>query len=159
MCLAIQHFEGPQVVLWECNTGENEELVFAGGSLCSKGDPDHQARCLYVGKNVPPQGDGGSFPHSMENFYISMASLMAGWSNFTFDAFEAKLDDVASRKNQGICRVYLDYPGKTKQKTDGVPAFLVPGLKFYSYNAGWSPDWSNTTLRKAMTTLISEMGR
>lgn len=172
MCLAIQHFEGPQVVLWECNTGENEELVFAGGSLCSKGDTTHQARCLYVGENVPHQnGAGGDFPHSMENFYVSMASLMAGWSNFTFEAFEKKLDGIASRKNQGICRVYLDYPGKTHKKTDGVPAFLVPGLKFAYYGSkqcvdgttsagcNLSPDWSNTTLRKAMTTLIDEMGK
>eukprot|EP01043_Picozoa_sp_COSAG02_P034023 COSAG02_NODE_2356_length_9072_cov_14.450017_4_plen_630_part_00 len=175
MCLAMQHFEGPEVVLWECNTGENEEFVFAGGSLCSKGDASHQARCLYVGKNVPHQngggGPGGSFPHSMENFYVSMASLMAGWSNFTFAAFEKKLDGIASRMNQGICRVYLDYPGKTHNKTDGVPAFLVPGLKFAYYGSkkcvdgttstgcNLSPDWSNTTLRKAMTALISEMGK
>eukprot|EP00937_MAST-01D_sp_MAST-1D-sp2_P005766 g5766.t1 len=95
----------------------------------------------------------------MENFYVSMASLMGGWSNFTFEGFEGTLDDIASRSNQGICRVYLDYPGKTKQETDGVPAFLVPGLKFYSYDAGVSPDWSNTTLRKAMVALISEMGK
>lgn len=160
MCLAFYFFEGPKVVLWGCNTGENEEIFFAGGSLCSKGDPDHQARCLYVGKNVPSQnGGGGSFPYSMENFYVSMASLMAGWSNFTFAAFEKKLDGVASRKNQGICRVYLDYPGKTRKKTDGVPAFLVPGLKFYAYDSGVSPDWSNATLQRAMTTLIREMGK
>eukprot|EP01052_Picozoa_sp_SAG31_P007044 SAG31_NODE_331_length_17518_cov_32.495042_9_plen_485_part_00 len=122
---------------------------------------------------APPEGPAtaAAFPHSMENFYVSMATLMGGWSNFTFAAFEEKLDDIASRKNQGICRIYLDYPGRTRNKTDGVPAFLVPGLKFYAYGSktcvdgetsagcNLSPDWSNNTLRKAMATLISEMGK
>jgi hypothetical protein len=55
-------------------------------------------------------------------------------------------------------RVYLDYPGKTKKPTDGVPAFLVDGLKFYTYDTGVSPDWSNSTLRKAMVQLIHALG-
>eukprot|EP01047_Picozoa_sp_COSAG01_P068476 COSAG01_NODE_9906_length_2304_cov_2.481633_1_plen_350_part_00 len=58
MCIAVQNWEGPTVVMWGCNNGENEEIVFAGGSLCSKGDKQHAARCLNV-KSTPPSGGGG----------------------------------------------------------------------------------------------------
>lgn len=135
------------------SVAEAKTTEFRYNAIGSLGSP-------WVGLVPYAPGDSAeSFPHSMEKFYISMASLMAGWSNFTFAAFEHQLDDIASRNNQAICRVYLDYPGKTRKKTDGVPAFLVPGLKFYSYDSGVSPDWSNTTLRRAMTTLIRALGK
>jgi hypothetical protein len=48
LCVALENFEGPGVVMWSCNTGENEEFAFdaTDGSLCSKGDSAHAARCL-----------------------------------------------------------------------------------------------------------------
>lgn len=98
------------------------------------------------------------FPHSMENFYFPMAKLMVAWNKYTLAEFEQKLNDTASRGMQTICRIYLDYPGKTLKPTDGVPAFLVPGLRFYSYKDGVSPDWSNTTLQQAMYQLIAHLG-
>jgi len=98
------------------------------------------------------------FPHSMENFYYPMAKLMKDWNTYTFKDFEEKFNDIASRGRQAICRIYLDYPGKTLKKTDGVPAFLVPGLRFYSYDKGVSPDWENTTLQSAMKQLITHLG-
>jgi hypothetical protein len=30
LCLAIENWEGPAVVMWRCNTGENEEFVVSG---------------------------------------------------------------------------------------------------------------------------------
>lgn len=107
---------------------------------------------------VPYAPQMTSFPHSMENFYFPMAKLMSGWNNYTLEEFEKTLDGIASRGMQAICRVYLDYPGKTLKPTDGVPAFLVPGLRFFSYDKGVSPDWSNTTLQKAMNQLITHLG-
>ena len=37
-CFAMQDFEGPAVVSWECNTGTNEEMVFdsTASSICDK---------------------------------------------------------------------------------------------------------------------------
>ena len=68
------------------------------------------------------------FPRSMENFYLSFASLMSGWNSFTLGEFEQLLTQIAARGNQACCRIYVDYPGKTRYPTDGVPAFLVEGL-------------------------------
>merc|ERR1712080_705184 len=94
----------------------------------------------------------------MENFYYPMAKLMTDWNTYTLEKFEEMLDGIASRSKQAICRIYLDYPGKTRKPTDGVPAFLVPGLRFYSYDGGVSPDWENTTLQSAMNQLIAHLG-
>ena len=59
LCLAIHNWEGPEVVMWGCNGGENEEFaVSADGSVCSKGGKGHQPRCLAV-KGTPPTGGGG----------------------------------------------------------------------------------------------------
>jgi len=83
---------------------------------------------------------------------------MTDWNTYTLEKFEEMLDGIASRSKQAICRIYLDYPGKTRKPTDGVPAFLVPGLRFYSYDGGVSPDWENTTLQSAMNQLIAHLG-
>ena len=39
MCIAIENFNGPGVVVWGCNGGNNEEFTYnaATGSLCCKG--------------------------------------------------------------------------------------------------------------------------
>eukprot|EP01051_Picozoa_sp_SAG22_P002154 SAG22_NODE_94_length_20824_cov_230.693718_15_plen_545_part_00 len=59
LCLAVQNWEGPAVVMWGCNNGENEAFVVAsGGTLCSKGGGAHPPRCLEV-KSTPPTGGGG----------------------------------------------------------------------------------------------------
>lgn len=62
-CLAVKNWEGPEVVMWGCNNGENEEWSVAAGSVCSKGSKQHQLRCLAV-KDTPPgppskPGSGG----------------------------------------------------------------------------------------------------
>ena len=50
-------FASSGLVMWGCNTGENEEFVFAHGSLCSKGSSQHAARCLTI-RDTPPSGGG-----------------------------------------------------------------------------------------------------
>ena len=98
------------------------------------------------------------FPRSMENFYVSFASLMSGWHTFTLKAFDDLLSQIAARGNQAICRIYLDYPGKTKKPTDGVPAFLIDGLTFWTSVNGVTPDYANTTLIDAIVQLVEHLG-
>jgi len=92
-----------------------------------------------------------------------MKDLMSGPNSFTFNSgLEPKLNSVASRGHHSIWRVYLDYPGTTKNPSDGVPAYLVNGLKFFQYSnygGGVSPDWTNETLISAIVSLIKELGR
>ena len=99
-------------------------------------------------------------PHSLENFYLPMRALMSGPNpDFTLDGgLERNLAGVAARGHQAIFRVYLDYPGKTRSPADAVPDFLIPGLRFYSYSDGVSPDWENATLIDAIVQLIGAMG-
>jgi hypothetical protein len=73
-CLAVQNWEGPEVVMWGCNKGENEEWVVAPGSVCSKGSAQHQARCLAV-KDTPP-GPPSKPGHSGGNLQL--------WAKRTF---------------------------------------------------------------------------
>ena len=102
------------------------------------------------------------FPHSMENHYFSFAWLMTNWGTFNFADIEEKLNDIAARGHQAIFRVYLEYPGKTKKPTDGVPEFLIEGLTFYSSASGddeWvTPDYNNATLIDAIVELIHKLG-
>jgi hypothetical protein len=58
-----------------------------------------------------PTNCPGVFPHSMENFYVPMATLMAGWNNYTWDAFEVKLDDIVNRGNQARVCPCFECPG------------------------------------------------
>eukprot|EP01121_Diplochlamys_sp_Union-15-3_P022821 TRINITY_DN9832_c0_g1_i1.p1 TRINITY_DN9832_c0_g1~~TRINITY_DN9832_c0_g1_i1.p1 ORF type:complete len:425 (+),score=68.04 TRINITY_DN9832_c0_g1_i1:127-1275(+) len=99
----------------------------------------------------------------MENYYVAMKDLMNGPNSFTFDSgLEPSLKSVADRGHQSIFRVYVDYPSRTLKPTDGVPAYLVPGLKFFTYTndgGGVSPDWTNQTLISAMVSLIEAIGR
>lgn len=99
------------------------------------------------------------FPRSMENFYVPFASLMTGWKNFTLTRFDELLTQISGRGNQAICRIYIDYPGRTKKPSDGVPGFLINGLTFYSSVHGVTPDWSNKTLIDAIVQLVQHLGK
>ena len=50
------------------------------------------------------------FPHSMEFNYVSFGKLVTGPNEFDWTAIESLLNDVQSRGNQSIVRVYLEYP-------------------------------------------------
>lgn len=77
---------------------------------------------------------GNLFPASMENFYVGMKYLMNGPSSFTFNnSIEQNLRSAASRNHHSIVRVYVEYPGITRNISDGVPAYLVNGLNFTYY--------------------------
>ena len=63
---------------------------------------------------------GETFPHSMEFEYLRLSALMTGAETFDWQPMEALLDGIASRGNQAIFRVWVEYPG---QKS-GLPKFL-----------------------------------
>jgi hypothetical protein len=67
-----------------------------------------------------------NFPHSMENQYIPMKSLMLGPNSFNFSSIDTILMNVASRNHHAIVRVYVDYPGQNLSLS--VPDFLWNGL-------------------------------
>src|SRR5258708_2777818 len=84
----------------------------------------------YGSMNAPIAND---FPHSMEYFYIPLRDLMSGPYSFTFETgMEPQLQSIASRGDQAVLRVYLDYP----TRTSGIPQFLLDGgLKVHKYTA------------------------
>lgn len=55
--------------------------------------------------------DADRFPHSMEFGYLPLSDLMVGPNEFRWDKLEELLDGVASRGNQTVFRIYLEYPG------------------------------------------------
>ena len=70
------------------------------------------------------------FPHSMEFMYLALSDLMKSEDRFDWQPLEELLDDIASRGNQAVIRIYMEYPGKGK----GIPEYLVgQGLKVHTY--------------------------
>ncbi|HLY27858.1 MAG TPA: DUF4832 domain-containing protein [Aggregatilineales bacterium] len=117
----------------------------------------------YGSMNAPIAND---FPHSMEYFYVPLRDLMNGPNSFTFETgIEPQLQSIASRGDQAVLRVYLDYP----TRSTGIPQFLLDGgLKVHKYTVfgntmqPWdsvSPDYDDPNLVTAMTAFIAEFGR
>jgi hypothetical protein len=114
---------------------------------------------------VPYQGQGRSFPHSMEFNYLPLASIMTGPTNFDWTPVDRLLDDVASRGCQSVFRIYMEYPGKPM----GVPEYLVNvGVKIRVWtNANTqpfppaivhTPDYEDLRLREALKNFIVAFG-
>jgi len=91
---------------------------------------------------------------------------MKGIGDFDWQPLEKMLDDIASRGNQTVFRVYLEYPGKK----DCIPAFLLAGgLKVHTYTnfnttpfppeLVETPDYNNPLLRQALTNFIAALGK
>lgn len=108
---------------------------------------------------------GERFPHSMEFGYLALSELMTGPETFDWQPLERLLDDVASRGNQLIFRVFLEYP----DKAEGIPPFLVrQGLKVHVYqNTNTAPlppaevrtpDYGDPQLRAALGRFIAALG-
>ena len=98
------------------------------------------------------------FPYSMEYFYIPLRQLMVDDNKFDWSDLEMNLNIIASRGNQAVFRVYLDYP----QKTTGIPDFLLKkGLKTHQYSqfgAGTCPDYNDSKLLQALDNFIAALG-
>ena len=110
-----------------------------------------------------PQRD--RFPHSMEFSYLPLSDLMQGMDDFRWDKLEELLNRVASRGNQTVFRVFLEYP----DKTEGIPPFLErAGLKVHEYvNTNTqpfppakvrTPDYQSPLLREALVKFITALG-
>lgn len=106
------------------------------------------------------------FPHSMEFSYLGLASLMKEDKTFDWTPLEDLLNDIASRGNQAVIRIYLEYPGKS----DGIPDYLVRnGLKIHKYaNTNTAPfpptdvitpDYADPKLKQALVQFIQAWGQ
>ena len=114
-------------------------------------------------------------PLSMERVYVPLDILMAGMSSFTFENLEVILDNMKSRGNQALIRVYLDCPCFDAQAwpedkdpngdmQNGVPPFLEQPPYNLTYNTytwncgGKSPDYTNDYLFDALVSFIVAFG-
>lgn len=108
----------------------------------------------------------GRFPHSLEFNYLALSQIMKGEDEYDWTAMEDLLGDIASRGNQAVIRIFLEYPGKK----EGIPPFLIEqGLKVHRYlNTNTAPfpptevatpDYQNPKLRAALRSFIKEWGK
>lgn len=102
-------------------------------------------------------------PYSLEFFYLPLNRLMNNLDDFNWTELDKRLAEVASRGNQSVFRVYLDYPNKPS----GIPQFLIDqGLTTYSYTehnngkdaASLAPDYNDERLLDALDNFISALG-
>ncbi|QDV42023.1 hypothetical protein Enr13x_18660 [Stieleria neptunia] len=105
------------------------------------------------------------FPHSMEFSYLALSDLMLAEDAFDWRPLEKLLDDIASRGNQAVVRIYVEYPGKKR----GIPKYLIKGgLKLHTYlNTNTAPlppkqittpDYEDEQLRSAFRAFIAAFG-
>jgi hypothetical protein len=102
-------------------------------------------------------------PYSLEFFYLPLSRLMNNLDDFNWSELDKRLAEVASRGNQSVFRVYLDYPNKPS----GIPQFLIDaGLTTYQYEefdngkdaASLAPDYNDERLLGALDNFISALG-
>lgn len=106
--------------------------------------------------------DEDCFPHSLEFDYLRLADLMKGPKTFDWQTLDKLLDEVASRGNQTIFRVWIEYPGKDS----GLPDFLrEAGVKVTSWKnadektACHTPDYEDERLVSAIASFIAALGK
>ncbi len=107
----------------------------------------------------------GRFPHSLEFEYLRFSDLMTGARSFDWQPLEKLLDGIASRGNQSVFRVWIEYPG---QKS-GLPQFLRDlGVKVTDWHNKeeqppadqfHSPDYENEHLITAIERYIAAFGK
>ncbi|MBL8889229.1 MAG: DUF4832 domain-containing protein [Planctomycetaceae bacterium] len=106
------------------------------------------------------------FPHSLEFGYIGLGHVVVGEAKYDWKPIETILNDIASRGNQAVLRLYMEYPGKD----DGIPSYLRErGLKIHEYlnentapfppQKVWTPDYENPDLRAMLRDFIQEFGQ
>ncbi|MGO4107571.1 S-layer homology domain-containing protein [Paenibacillus sp. YAF4_2] len=102
-------------------------------------------------------------PYSMEFFYLPLNKLMNNLNDFDWTELDKRLEAVASRGNQAVFRVYLDYPNKPS----GIPQFLIDeGLDTYAYSeynngkdaTSLAPDYNDEHLMGALDNFIEALG-
>lgn len=102
-------------------------------------------------------------PYSLEFFYLPLSKLMNNIDDFNWTELDKRLAEVASRGNQAVFRVYLDYPNKPS----GIPQFLIDaGLQTYEYEefdngkdaTSLAPNYNDELLLNALDNFIGAMG-
>ena len=105
-----------------------------------------------------------AFPHSLEFQYLPLSALMTGPDSFDWQPLETVLQDISSRGNQAIFRIWLEYPGRKS----GVPAHLLhAGLRitewtheeFSAHESIHTPDYHDPRLRQALRSFIAALGK
>lgn len=107
----------------------------------------------------------GRFPHSMEFNYLPLSAINTGPKQYDWTAMENLLNDIASRGNMAVVRVYLEYPGKK----NSIPQYLIDaGLKTETYENTntapfpptevTTPDYESPLLRTALADFVNEFG-
>ncbi|WP_185970919.1 DUF4832 domain-containing protein [Alkalicoccobacillus porphyridii] len=119
---------------------------------------------LPFSESVVWRTEPNQIPYSLEYFYIPLNDIMLDFDEYDWSKLEADLDDIASRGNQAIFRVYLDYP----HRPSGIPQFLLDlGLEtkdyHYESNGGRngtsvSPDYNDENLKLALLQFIEALG-
>ena len=106
------------------------------------------------------------FPHSLEFSYIKFSDLVVDDDRYDWQPIEELLNDVKSRGNQTVFRIYLEYPGEKS----GIPKFLIKqGLKVHRWQNDQvatsgekgtveTPDYEDRSLRKALQQFIAALG-
>ncbi|MFN7290048.1 MAG: DUF4832 domain-containing protein [Pirellula sp.] len=108
----------------------------------------------------------GRFPHSMEFNYLPLSALNVGPKQYDWTAMETLLNDIASRGNMAVVRIYLEYPGKK----NSIPQYLIDaGLKSETYENTntapfpptevTTPDYESPLLQSALVDFVNEFGR
>jgi len=108
----------------------------------------------------PPEG---LFPHSLEFSYFPLSALVVGRDRYDWSPLERFLESVATRGNQAIFRVYLEYPGRKGV----IPQYLVEGgLKVHRYrntdtppDEVETPDYADPNLRACLREFIVALGK
>ena len=107
------------------------------------------------------------FPHSLEFKYLKLSDLVVGPDRYDWQPLEKLLEDVRSRGNQTVFRVYLEYPNEKS----GIPKFLIEGgLKVHRWKNAevasegekWlveTPDYEDPNLRKTLQQFIAALGK
>ena len=115
---------------------------------------------------MPFYGEGGvdsAVEHSMEWFYIPLSALVTDDGEYRIaEGLEPYLDDISSRGNQAVFRVYLDYPAD-KLGDKAVSQFIwdmgVKKLPYDGYGGGVSPDYSDDRLIDFLVDFVHEFGK
>jgi hypothetical protein len=102
------------------------------------------------------------FPHSLEFDYLPLAKLMPGQSRFDWEPLDALLNKIATRGNQAVFRIWIEYPGQQS----GLPDYLRElGVKVTSWSnpdekkTCYSPDYEDERLVSALEAFITALGQ
>jgi hypothetical protein len=113
--------------------------------------------------SAEPQSEG-TFPHSMEWFYMPLSEVATGPNAYDWGALERQLGAIAGRGHQAVFRFYVDYP----KKPSGTPRYLLDaGLKTFPYSDGGNaqsatpsvaPDYRDRRLIACMVDFVRALG-